>query len=120
VETTADVAEISPRDPNKLAYITQTTLSVDDTADIVSALEDRFPNIVGQYAQLVQRADEIDWRALNGIRSLGLTAGASAPEVLVNEVIDAFRDHFDVTVEAVETAVENVEFKVPRVLREPA
>jgi len=133
VETTADVAEISPRDPNKLAYITQTTLSVDDTADIVSALEDRFPNIVGphkedicyattnrqeavkavapkidallvigapnssnskrlvevgrnagcQYAQLVQRADEIDWRALNGIRSLGLTAGASAPEVLV-------------------------------------
>ncbi len=170
VETTADVAKISPRDPNKLAYITQTTLSVDDTADIVSALEDRFPNIVGphkedicyattnrqeavkavapkidallvigapnssnskrlvevgrnagcQYAQLVQRADEIDWRALNGIRSLGLTAGASAPEVLVNEVIDAFRDHFDVTVEAVETAVENVEFKVPRVLREPA
>lgn len=170
VETTEDVAKISPRDPDKLAYITQTTLSVDDTADIVSALQARFPSIVGphkedicyattnrqdavkavapqidallvigapnssnskrlvevgrtagcQYAQLVQRADDIDWRALKGIRTLGLTAGASAPEVLVNEVIAAFRDHFDVTVEPVETAVENVEFKVPRVLRESA
>ena len=54
------------------------------------------------------------------IRSLGITAGASAPEVLVNEVIDAFRERFDVTVEMVETAKENVEFKVPRVLRVPA
>ena len=72
------------------------------------------------YAQLVQRAADIDWRALDGIQSLGLTAGASAPEVLVTEVIDAFRDHYDVTVEVVETAVERVEFKVPRVLREPA
>ena len=72
------------------------------------------------YSQLVQRATEIDWRALDGIQSVGLTAGASAPEVLVNEVIDAFRARFDVTVETVETAVENVEFKVPRVLREPA
>ena len=68
----------------------------------------------------MQRATDIDWRALEGIRTVGLTAGASAPEVLVNEVIDAFRDHFEVTVEPVETAVENVEFKVPRVLREPA
>ncbi len=164
------VAAIHPRDPEKLAFITQTTLSVDDTADIVAALQTRFPNIVGphkedicyattnrqeavkavapstdallvigapnssnskrlvevgqnagcNYAQLVQRASEIDWRALEGIRSLGLTAGASAPEVLVKEVIDAFRDRFDVTVEIVETAVENVEFKVPRVLRVPA
>ncbi|MCC5955123.1 MAG: 4-hydroxy-3-methylbut-2-enyl diphosphate reductase, partial [Natronohydrobacter sp.] len=72
------------------------------------------------YAQLVQRASEIDWRALDGIRSVGITAGASAPEELVNEVIDAFRDRFDVTVELVETAKERVEFKVPRVLREPA
>ncbi len=170
VETVEDVATVEPRDPEKLAFITQTTLSVDDTADIVTALQARFPSIVGPhkedicyattnrqeavkavspkidallvigapnssnskrlvevgrtagcaYAQLVQRADEIDWRALEGIRSLGLTAGASAPEVLVNEVIDAFREHFDVTVDIVETAVEQVEFKVPRVLREPA
>ena len=170
VETVADVADVEPRDPEKLAFITQTTLSVDDTADIVQALQARFPGIVGPhkedicyattnrqeavkavapkidallvigapnssnskrlvevgrtagcgYAQLVQRATEIDWRALDGIRSIGLTAGASAPEVLVNEVIDAFRDRYDVTVELVETAKERVEFKVPRVLREPA
>lgn len=170
VETVEDVARITPRDPNKLAFITQTTLSVDDTADIVAALQDRFPGIVGphkedicyattnrqeavkamagktqamlvigapnssnskrlvevgakagcSYAQLVQRARDIDWRALKGIENIGITAGASAPEVLINEVIDAFRDRYDVTVEMVETAVENVEFKVPRVLREPA
>ncbi len=170
VETVDDVATITPRDPERLAYITQTTLSVDDTAGIVEALMARFPAIVGPhkedicyattnrqeavkamsplidallvigapnssnskrlvevgraagctYAQLVQRATDIDWRALEGIGSIGLTAGASAPEVLVNEVIDAFREHYDVTVEPVVTAVENVEFKVPRVLREPA
>ena len=170
VETVEDVAKIIPRDAGKLAFITQTTLSVDDTAEIVSALQTRFPNIVGPhkedicyattnrqeavkavspkidallvigapnssnskrlvevgrnagcaYSQLVQRASDIDWRALEGISALGLTAGASAPEVLVNEVIDAFREHFDVTVELVETAKERVEFKVPRVLREPA
>lgn len=170
VETVDDVATVEPRDPEKLAFITQTTLSVDDTADIVAALHARFPAIVGPhkedicyattnrqeavkavspkidallvigapnssnskrlvevgqnagcaYAQLVQRAEDIDWRALESIRSLGLTAGASAPEVLVNEVIDAFRERYDVTVEIVETAVEQVEFKVPRVLREPA
>jgi 4-hydroxy-3-methylbut-2-enyl diphosphate reductase len=72
------------------------------------------------YAQLVQRAAEIDWRALEGIGSVGVTAGASAPEELVNEVIDAFRARYDVTVELVETAQETVEFKVPRLLREPA
>jgi 4-hydroxy-3-methylbut-2-enyl diphosphate reductase len=170
VETADDVAHISVRDPAKLAYITQTTLSVDDTAGIVAALQDRFPAILGPhkedicyattnrqaavkamagkidallvigapnssnslrlvevgkaagcaYAQLVQRAAEIDWRALEGIGRLGVTAGASAPEELVNEVIDAFRARYEVTVELVETAQENVEFKVPRVLREPA
>jgi len=66
------------------------------------------------------RGADIDWRALEGITSIGITAGASAPEVLINEVIDAFKDRYDVSVEQVETAVENVEFKVPRVLREPA
>jgi 4-hydroxy-3-methylbut-2-enyl diphosphate reductase IspH len=72
------------------------------------------------YSQLIQRADDIDWRALDGIAAVGITAGASAPEVLINEVIDAFKARYDVKVEQVETAVENVEFKVPRVLREPA
>jgi 4-hydroxy-3-methylbut-2-enyl diphosphate reductase len=70
------------------------------------------------YAQLVQRATEIDWRALGSIQSVGITAGASAPEVLVNEVIDAFRDRFNVTVVPVVTAEENVNFKVPRILRD--
>ncbi|WP_045391885.1 4-hydroxy-3-methylbut-2-enyl diphosphate reductase [Falsirhodobacter sp. alg1] len=169
VETPEDVAHLQVRDPQRLAFITQTTLSVDDTAGIVLALQQRFPAIVGPhkedicyattnrqmsvkaiadkidallvigapnssnsrrlvevgrasgcaYAQLVQRADDIDWRALDGIRSIGITAGASAPEILVNEVIDAFRARFDTTVEIVETAQERVEFKVPRVLREP-
>ncbi|WP_170392219.1 4-hydroxy-3-methylbut-2-enyl diphosphate reductase [Ruegeria arenilitoris] len=170
VETVDDVAGVQVRDPEKLAFVTQTTLSVDDTRDIVAALQDRFPAIVGPhkedicyattnrqeavktvapksdallvvgapnssnsrrlvevaskagctYAQLVQRATDIDWRALEGISSIAITAGASAPEVLVNEVIDAFRDRYDVTVETVETATENVEFKVPRILRVPA
>jgi 4-hydroxy-3-methylbut-2-enyl diphosphate reductase len=170
VETPADVAAVAVRDPERLAYVTQTTLSVDDTIEIVAALQARFPAIVGPhkedicyattnrqeavkaiaprcdallvvgapnssnsrrlvevasragcgYAQLVQRAADIDWRALEGIRSIGVTAGASAPEVLIDEVVQAFRARYAVTVEVVETAQENVEFKVPRVLREPA
>ena len=72
------------------------------------------------YSQLVQRASEIDFRALEGIENLGITAGASAPEVLIDEVINSFRETHLVDVEIVETAVENVNFKVPRVLREPA
>ena len=70
------------------------------------------------YSQLVQRATDIDWRSLRGIKSIGITAGASAPEVLINEVIEAFRNHYDVTSETIETAIESVTFKVPRVLRE--
>ena len=170
VETVADVATIAVRDPDQLAFVTQTTLSVDDTIDMVNALKARFPAIVGphkedicyattnrqeavkavaakcdallvvgapnssnskrlvdvgrsagcDYAQLVQRATDIDWRALEGIRAIGITAGASAPDVLIQEVIDAFNDRFEVVMEQVETAVENVEFKVPRVLRMPA
>lgn len=170
VETVADVAGLAPRDPERLAFITQTTLSVDDTADIVAALKQRFPAIIGPhkedicyattnrqaavkaiapkigallvigapnssnskrlvevgraagcgYAQLVQRAADIDWRALAGVAAVGVTAGASAPEVLVTEVVEAFRARFEVTLELVETAREHVEFKVPRVLREPA
>lgn len=167
VETVEDVAALTPRDPSRLAFITQTTLSVDDTAEIVRALQARFPSIAGpakedicyattnrqaavkeiapridallvigapnssnsrrlvevgkaagcDYSQLVMRADQIDWRAIDGARAVGVTAGASAPEVLVNEVIDAFRDRYEVRVELVETAQENIEFKVPRVLR---
>lgn len=170
VETVGDVATIAPRDPQRLAFITQTTLSVDDTAEIVEALKARFPQITGPakedicyattnrqaavkavadridallvigapnssnskrlvevgraagcaYSQLVMRADQIDWRAMDGVRAVAVTAGASAPEVLVNEVIEAFRARYDVTVDVVETAQENVEFKVPRVLRESA
>ncbi|MBV1866012.1 MAG: 4-hydroxy-3-methylbut-2-enyl diphosphate reductase [Rhodobacteraceae bacterium] len=168
VETVADVKTIEPRDPEKLAFITQTTLSVDDTTATVASLRERFPSIVGPhkkdicyattnrqeavkavapmidallvigapnssnsrrlvevgktsgcaYSQLVQRSDDIDWRALAGVKSIGITAGASAPEILINEVIDAFKARYNVTSEIVETAVENIEFKVPRVLRE--
>jgi 4-hydroxy-3-methylbut-2-enyl diphosphate reductase len=170
VETSKDVAILEPRDPERLAFITQTTLSVDDTADVVAALKARFPSIVGphkedicyattnrqeavkamaplveavlvvgapnssnsrrlvevaakagcDYAQLVQRAADIDWRALEGARSIGITAGASAPEILIEEVVQAFRDRHDVTEVPVVTAEENVEFKVPRILRQPA
>ena len=167
VETTADVATLKVRDEGKLAFITQTTLSVDDTAEIAAALQARFPKIIAPahddicyattnrqaavkaiapkidallvigapnssnskrlvevgsaagcgYSQLIQRAANIDWRALDGIGAVGVTAGASAPELLVNEVIDAFKARFSTTVELVETAQEHVEFKVPRVLR---
>lgn len=170
VETVADVAKITPRDGGRLAFITQTTLSVDDTAAIVGALRARFPAIIGPgkedicyattnrqaavkaiapkidallvigaenssnskrlvevgraagcaYSQLVMRADQIDWRAIEGARAVGVTAGASAPEVLIDDVVAAFRHRYDLTVEIVETAQENVEFKVPRVLRESA
>jgi 4-hydroxy-3-methylbut-2-enyl diphosphate reductase len=167
IETVADVARIIPRDPSRLAYITQTTLSVDDTADIVAALVARFKGIIGPhkkdicyattnrqeavkamarrieallvvgapnssnskrlvevgraagcaYAMLVQTAADIDWRAIEGVGAVGLTAGASAPEVLVDQVIAAFGDRYEVTIEQVVTAEENVSFKVPRVLR---
>ena len=170
VETVEDVAHLSVNDPSKLAYVTQTTLSVDDTSDVVTALQKSFPEIVGPhkedicyattnrqsavkeiapnveallvvgapnssnskrlvevaskagcpYAQLIQRASEIDWRALEGVKAIGITAGASAPDVLITEVIDAFKARFDTTIKTVETAQENVNFKVPRILREPA
>ncbi len=170
VETVEDVASLEVRDPHRLAYITQTTLSVDDTAETVAALRARFPGIAGPrnqdicyattnrqkavkaiapkadailvigapnssnsrrlvevgvaagcgYSQLVRNAEEIDWRALEGARVIGITAGASAPEILVSGVVAAFRKRFDVTVEQVETTVENVEFKSPRILRERA
>ena len=144
----------------QLAYITQTTLSVDDTSEIVAALKVRFPEIVGphkedicyattnrqeavkaiaplsdallvvgapnssnskrlvevasragcKYSQLVQRAKDIDWRALKSIKSIGITAGASAPDILIQEVVEAFSNHYDVNVEYVETAKRKCRF----------
>lgn len=167
VETVEDVAALSPRDPQKLAYVTQTTLSVDDTAEMIDALQARFPEIVAPYkedicyattnrqnavkamadgcdvvlvvgapnssnsmrlvevatragaktAHLVQRAADIPWYLVGSAQSVGITAGASAPEVLVREVIDAISQRFDTTIETIETAEENVVFKVPKALR---
>jgi 4-hydroxy-3-methylbut-2-en-1-yl diphosphate reductase len=167
VETAEDAKTLEVRDPETLAYITQTTLSVDDTAEVVAALRERFPAIIGPhkedicyattnrqeavkavaprvealivigspnssnsqrlvevgrragcaYAQLAPRASDIDWRALEGAHAIGVTAGASAPQILIDEVIDAFCERYEVTFHVVETVKENVEFKVPRILR---
>ncbi|MDA7947292.1 MAG: 4-hydroxy-3-methylbut-2-enyl diphosphate reductase [Hyphomicrobiaceae bacterium] len=168
IESVAQVETFRPQDPAKLAYITQTTLSVDDTQEIVDALRQRFPDIVGPHkedicyattnrqaavkniaphcdrlivvgapnssnskrlvevairagcphATLLQSADEIDWNDFRDVKTLGITAGASAPEILVDEMIGAFSKRFDTTVENVSTADENVAFKLPRQLRE--
>lgn len=168
IETVADAEAFEPADADKLAYTTQTTLSVDDTAEIVAKLQERFPNIAGPHKQdicyattnrqqaiaaiadqcervlvvgapnssnskrlvevaeragcpkayLVQRAADIDWVDLEGIRSVGITAGASAPEVLVNEIVAALSERFDVEVDTVTTTEENVAFNIPRVLRD--
>lgn len=170
VETVADVAAFVPRDAGALAFVTQTTLSVDDTREIVAALQARFPAIVGPHkedicyattnrqeavkrvapqveamivvgapnssnsqrlrevaaregcavATLVQRAADIDWTLYGAISSLGVTAGASAPEELVEEIIAAFDARYAVTVETVSTADESVFFPLPRQLRPEA
>jgi 4-hydroxy-3-methylbut-2-enyl diphosphate reductase len=167
IETVADAQSFTPRDPNTLAFVTQTTLSVDDTREIVAALKARFPAINGPHKEdicyattnrqeaikalapevdamivvgspnssnslrlvevaersgckvsmLVDRAAEIDWTRLEGIRSLGVSAGASAPEQLVDEVIEAFAQRYDIKVEARVTAKENIAFNIPRELR---
>jgi 4-hydroxy-3-methylbut-2-enyl diphosphate reductase len=168
VETVEDVARLAPRDETKIAYVTQTTLSLDDTAEIIEALQKRFPEIAAPYKEdicyattnrqnavkamaqdcdvvlvvgapnssnsmrlvevatragaksghLVQRADDIPWYLVEQANAVGITAGASAPEVLVQEVIDALSERFDTTIETVETVEENVVFKVPKALRE--
>ena len=167
IETVADAMVFQPRDPLNLAFVTQTTLSVDDTREIVAALQSRFPTINGPHkedicyattnrqeaiksvapevdamivvgssnssnslrlvevalragckiAMLVDRAAEIDWSRLEGITSLGVSAGASAPEKLVDEVIEAFAQRYDIKVQARVTAVENIAFNIPRELR---
>lgn len=165
VENLSDVEKLAPKGEGGLAYITQTTLSVDDTSEIVAALTSRFPEIsgpkkedicyattnrqlavkaiaedcnrlvvigapnssnsmrlvevaerAGTPARLVQRAADLDWQWIDGAASVGVTAGASAPEVLVEEVIDAFREQYEVTVTPVSVAKEDINFKLPAML----
>jgi 4-hydroxy-3-methylbut-2-enyl diphosphate reductase len=167
VETIADVDVYQPEDPDNLGYVTQTTLSVDDTAGVIARLHERFPNLTAPAADsicyattnrqevvkqaapgcdlfiivgapnssnskrlvevalragakksiLVQRASELDWDDIGVIGTLGLSAGASAPEVIVNEIIEAFRTRFEASVELAETVQENEHFLVNRELR---
>lgn len=167
IETVEDVDRYQPLDPDNLGYVTQTTLSVDDTAGVIARLQERFPNLTAPAADsicyattnrqeavkqaapgcdlflivgapnssnskrlvevalragakqslLVQRAAEIDWDNLGPIATVGLSAGASAPEVIVNEIIEAFRQRFDATVELADTVEENEHFLVNRELR---
>jgi 4-hydroxy-3-methylbut-2-en-1-yl diphosphate reductase len=163
IETVDDAQAFQPRDPANVAFVTQTTLSVDDTAEIVAALRARFPEIaaphkedicyattnrqeavkaiadgaevlivlgsanssnsvrlaevgrrVGARAYLIDDADGLDFAWLDGVRTVGVTAGASAPEVLVQGVIDRLAERFEVTVKEVDTARETVTFKLPR------
>lgn len=163
IESVADAEAIAVGDPANLAYLTQTTLSVDDTAEIVATLERRFPAIQGPRgedicyatsnrqaavkaiaaacdfmlvigapnssnslrlvevaeregisARMIQRAAEIDFGWLDGVRTLGITAGASAPEILVREVVARLAERFDVTEEEVTTTTERMVFKLPR------
>ena len=166
VETVEDVENFQPRDPDRLAYITQTTLSVDDTADMVAVLRRRFPDIAGPHkedicyattnrqeamkaiapradvvfvvgapnssnsmrlvevakragakeATLIQRANEIDWALVENAAVIGLSAGASAPELLVEEVLAAFRERYTLDVDETTVTREDVIFNVPRAL----
>jgi len=167
IETVEDVDKLDTSTYSDLSYVTQTTLSVDDTADIVSRLEERFPELrspkkedicyattnrqiavkaiankadrvvvigapnssnsrrlvevsekEGCPARLLQRASDLDWNWLDGAKSLGISAGASAPEILVEEVIDAIKQHYNASVELVTTAEEDVIFKVPPILKD--
>ena len=167
VQSVGEVASFVPRDPNNLAYATQTTLSVDDTAEVVAALKARFPNIHGPHkedicyattnrqevvkkvaprvdamlvvgspnssntqrlkevaeragcarAALVEWADAIDWSMFEAVKTVAVTAGASAPEILVEEVIAALERRYTVDVETVTTADEDMFFPLPRPLR---
>ncbi|HVO03393.1 MAG TPA: 4-hydroxy-3-methylbut-2-enyl diphosphate reductase [Candidatus Cybelea sp.] len=166
VETIADAARVEIKDPTRLAYITQTTLSIDDTIGIIQVLRRRFPAIHGPRkedicyattnrqaavksiaercelmlvigapnssnsrrlvevarsfgcpnAHLVQRAEEIDWNWLDGVDTVGITAGASAPEILVQQVLEELQNRYAVTIEEVSVTVETTHFKLPRAL----
>ncbi|MBB4007058.1 4-hydroxy-3-methylbut-2-enyl diphosphate reductase [Rhizobium taibaishanense] len=167
IETVEDAGRYEPEDPNNLGFVTQTTLSVDDTAGVIARLQERFPELKAPAADsicyattnrqeavkqaapgcdlfvtvgapnssnskrlvevalkagakrsiLVQRASELDWDAIGDIGTLGLSAGASAPEVVVNEIIEAFKTRFDATIELAEFSIENENFLVNRELR---
>ncbi len=167
IETMDAARAFQPKNPDKLAFVTQTTLSIDDTKEIVAVLKERFPNIDGPHKEdicyattnrqaavkkvapfvdamvvvgspnssnsqrlrevaeregctrsvLVQRAAELDWSMFEGVRRLGITAGASAPEVIVEEIMDAFAEHYTLSVETVSAAEENEFFPLPRPLR---
>ena len=166
VETVADAELVSPPMAGGLAYVTQTTLSVDDTAAIIAVLQRRFPDIHGpkkedicyattnrqeavkasaakadallvvgspnssnsnrlvdvakragcERALLIDRAAEIDWPWLDGVKTLALSAGASAPDSLIQEVLNALETYYFLTISLIETAIEDVEFKLPRIL----
>ncbi|MBY0562765.1 MAG: 4-hydroxy-3-methylbut-2-enyl diphosphate reductase [Hyphomonadaceae bacterium] len=168
IETAEDAARFTPRDPAKLSFVTQTTLSVDDTAEIVAVLQRRFPGVAAPHkedicyattnrqdavkamaaradlvlvigspkssnsvrlvevalragardARLVASADNVDWSWFQGVHSVGVTAGASAPEDLVEDLIAAIAQRFDARVEEVRVTQEDVVFKLPRVLAE--
>ena len=167
VENCKDVDVINPRDENKLAYVTQTTLSIDDTLEIGNALKNRFPGIISphkedicyattnrqnavkkisplidgllvvgsinssnskrlvevgknagcRYSQLIDNVNDIDWRSISGSESIGLTAGASAPEILINQVIEEFKKRFKATIEFIEITKEDIQFKIPNSIR---
>ena len=167
VENCKDVDVINPRDENKLAYVTQTTLSIDDTLEIGNALKNRFPGIITphkedicyattnrqnavkkisplidgllvvgsinssnskrlvevgknagcRYSQLIDSVNDIDWRSISGSESIGLTAGASAPEILINQVIEEFKKRFKATIEFIEITKEDIQFKIPNTIR---
>lgn len=169
VESAEDARSFTPRDASKLAYVTQTTLSLDDTAEIVAVLKERFPEIGGpvkedicyattnrqnavkaiapkidgllviggpkssnslrlvevaaksgcKFSYLVERAKDIPWDDLEHAHTIGITAGASAPEVIVEEVIEAIRERYDLDIEIVTTLEERVVFNVPREVRAP-
>ncbi len=163
VETPADAEKVEVADPENLAFLTQTTLSVDDTAATLAVLKRRFPSILapgaddicyatsnrqaavkaiassadlmliiggrnssnslrlvevaerqGVPSKLIQRADDLDWEWLAGVGTVGLSAGASAPELLVRELVDKLSERFEVIEREVETVAENVTFKLPR------
>ena len=170
VESVEDVERLTFSPDESIAWATQTTLSVDDTREIVAALQTRYPRIVGPHkddicyattnrqeavkhvasrvdalivvgspnssnsqrlrevaeregcriVRLILRADDLDWADFTGVKLLAITAGASAPEVLVEEILDAFSARFELAVETVTTADENVFFPLPRELRERA
>ncbi len=169
VQNVEEVARFKPQNADNLAFVTQTTLSVDDAAEMIAALQARFPNIVGPQredicyattnrqeavkrvapmvdamvvvgspnssnsqrlkevaersgcpvATLVNRAEDIDWSKYGAIKKLGITAGASAPEVLVEEIIDAFAARYAVSAETISVIEEDMVFPLPRALRDP-